>query len=666
MTWDRRGGTCREAPVAAEETTCRDFEGSSKACQVHGRAGLRVNLERAPSVTNMTSMRRYKRLLLLGMDGLDPRVLDELMTQGQLPNFQRLAQEGGYARLATSNPSESPVAWATIATGADAGQHGIFDFIVRRPGTYLPDLSLMQPNPKNVTGAREKMYLPVRQAPAFWSLTSRAGIPTSVVRWPGAFPPEEVSGHLFCGLGTPDLAGRMGRYSFFTTTVDPKDEAKEKVTRVQWQADRVQTELLGPPIKGGHSKLALEVNRQGDGVSVKLEDGNRLDLEPRRWSKWVRVTFKLGFLRKQSGLVKFYLDAASPELRLFATPVQVDPGRPAFPISHPDEFAVELEATLGPFYTQGMPEDTHAVTDGRIGIEAFLTQCAEVASERERMFEHELGGFKDGVLAFVFDHSDRIQHLFWLTRDPGHPAYREEFARQYGHVLPDMYRQMDGYLGRALESLGPDDGLMVMSDHGFGSFRRSVQLNSWLVRNGFMALQAGKEGSDTLFRGVDWSKTKAFALGFASIYINVKGREQCGTVATGAEYDAVVRELSDRLMAMEDTAVGRSPVRAVYRSNQVYRGPQSLRGPDLIVGFSEGYRASWQMAIGGAPAGELFSDNTKQWCGDHLVDPSLVPGIFLANFKTSREHVRAEDIAPTALAAMGVTPPEAMTGVCLL
>ncbi len=610
--------------------------------------------------------RRFKRLLLLGMDGLDPKVLDELMAEGQLPHFKQLSGQGGYARMATSNPSESPVAWGSIATGADAGQHGIFDFIIRRPGTYLPDLALTQPNPKNVTGAREKMFLPVRKADGFWSYTSRAGIPTSVIRWPGTFPPEEVSGHMFCGLGVPDVSGRLGRYSFYTTAPDPADEAKEKITPVQWQGDRVSTILLGPAVKGGSAGIPLEIVRRGEDIRLTIDKTQTLDLPPGQWSDWLKVTFKLGWFRKQTGLVKFYLDAVDPALRLFATPVQVDPAKPVFPITHPDEFAGEMASRHGAFYTQGMPEDTHAVTDGRIGVEAFLAQCAEVAAERERMFDHELDEFDDGVLAFVFDHSDRIQHLFWVTRDPDHPGYDAAFAEEYGHVLPDMYREMDRLLGKALAVLGAEDGLMVMSDHGFGPFRRSVQLNTWLVQNGYMALNAGKEGSDTLFRDVDWSGTKAFALGFGSLYLNVKGREKAGIVARPDEYEALAAELSEKLPKLIDPRTGQPAVKAVYRTSEIYQGPQTEHGPDLTVGFAEGYRASWQMAIGGAPAGDVFSDNTKQWCGDHLVDPSFVPAIFLANFKLSRREVRVEDVAPTALTAMGIAPPETMTGRSLL
>lgn len=610
--------------------------------------------------------RRFKRLLLLGMDGLDPNVLDELIGQGQLPNFKSLSQTGSYARMATSNPSESPVAWASIATGADAGRHGIFDFIVRRPGTYLPDLCLMQPNPKNPTGARDKMFLHVRKADGFWAYTSRAGIPTSVIRWPGTFPPEDVSGHMFCGLGVPDVSTRLGRYSFYTTDPDPNDEAKEKITPVQWQGDRVATELLGPPIKGGSASVPLEITRQGGGVRIVLGKGQTIDLPPRRWSDWVVVSFKLGFLRKQTGLVKFYLDAVEPALRLFATPVQVDPANPAFPITHPDAYAAEMARRHGPFYTQGMPEDTHAVTDGRIDVDAFIDQCAEIAAEREQMFDHELSVFEDGVLAFVFDHSDRIQHLFWGTRDPSHPGYDAEFARTYGHVLPDMYREMDRLLGKARAALGPDDGLMVMSDHGFGSFKRSVQINTWLVQNGYMALKEGKDGSDTLFRDVDWSRTKAFALGFGSLYINVEGRERDGSVAQGDEYEALVAELIDKLPQQTDPATGQPAIKAVYRTRDLYHGPQAENGPDMTIGFAEGYRASWQMAIGGAPAGEIFADNTKQWCGDHLVDPSFVPGIFLANFKINRSDIRVEDVAPTALAAMGIDLPDVMTGESLI
>ncbi len=315
-----------------------------------------------------------------------------------------------------------------------------------------------------------------------------------------------------------------------------------------------------------------------------------------------------------------------------------------------------------------MPEDTKAIEEGRTDEEAFISMCDEIIEEQEKMLWYELDRFKEGVLASAFFSTDRIQHIFWVTRDPEHPLYDKEYAEKYGHVIDDCYKKMDKILGEVMQKVDDETAFIVFSDHGFTSFRRTVHINSWLVENGYMTLTQkiapdDKEGG-ALFQYVDWKKTKAFALGFGSIYLNLKGREKNGIIKAGAEAESVANEIIDKLTQLKDPKDGKSVVKNVYKNTDIYSGAQLSGSSDLIVGFEDGFRSSWQTAIGGAPA-DLIDDNLKKWSGDHIVDPSIVPGIILTNFKIERENPELIDIAPTVLECFGMSA-EDMEGQSLL
>ena len=611
--------------------------------------------------------RTPRKVILLGMDGLHPPLMEQLMDEGRLPAFARLRETRTYRRLSTSNPSQSPVAWSTLATGANPGRHGVFDFIRRDPRKYLPELAILKVNPRNPFGRRENMFLPVRHGKAFWTAASEAGTPTTVIRWPLTLPPEPVNGRMLSGVGVPDLFGSLARYTLFTSREIPVAEAEQlkgTVVRVPTGAHKAFVNIPGPE----RSRLPMEIAVAEDGKAALLTvAGEKIRLEPGQWSDGLRLTFRVRFVKKLSAFVRFYLRAVAPDLELYLSPLEADPRDPAYAISHPDEYAAELAEEIGPYHTLGMPEDTNALQDGVFDPGAFLALCDAVSDEREAMFRRELHRFDEGLLAFVFDTSDRIQHAFWSTQDAAHPGYDREFADDWADAIPEMYERLDGVLGEALEAADERTVVMVVSDHGFGSFRRAVHLNTWLVENGFMALKSNDPEAIKvpLYRTVDWSKTRAYAVGFCSIFLNLRGREGRGIVPSGSEAEALKRELADRLAGLRDPQSGDQTIAAVYDSAKIYSGPLAEQAPDLVVGFSAGYRASWQTAVG-AGAECIVEDNAESWPGDHIFDPCLVPGIFFANDQTAADRANAVDIAPTVLSALSVPVPPEMEGRNLL
>ena len=608
----------------------------------------------------------FKRCIVLGMDGLDHSLLTQLIKGGKLPNFARLAEKGSYTKLVTSNPAVSPVAWSNIATGTSPECHGIFDFLHRKPKTYTPYLSLR----KSHTGLLGTKYKTARNCDGFWKYTSDAGIPTSVIRWPVTFPAEKVNGRFLSGLGTPDVLGSEGQYTYYTTELfSENDPNPDVVNRVVWEDNSIWTFLRGPITnRNEYSKLPLVLKKLSpDSVTIRLADAAIIEAHRRRWTPWIKVAFKVG-LRRIHGMVRFLLMETEPHLKLFISPVNMDPSNQAFPITWPAEFGRQLEKEIGPFHTLGMPEMVHPLSYNRYGFDEFLSQVGIIASQRTAMFSNELESFSDGLLAFVFDHTDRMQHAFWAMTDKMHPAYNEAEAKLYGNIIGDTYQQMDEIVGKAMQKIDDETALFVISDHGFGSFRRQVHLNRWLIKNGFMQLKGGndKEGGG-LYKDVDWQKTKAYALGFASVYINLTGREGCGIVKAGLEYEKLCKEIAVKLIEFVDHEKSSAVVHKVYSKNRSITASRLVNdnSPDLLLGLKPGYRFSWQTALGGAPT-KLIEDNTSKWTGDHIFDPSFVPGILLSNLTINTNKPGGLDIAPTVLECFGMPKPEHMKGVSLL
>lgn len=643
---------------------------------------------------------RVRRAVLIGLDGLDPGLVERFMAEGRLPNMKKLAELGRFQRLATTFPAMSPVAWSSFATGVNPAKHGIYDFLVRDPKTYLPDLSSAEVGPPRRRLKLGRYQIPLgrptlrllRKSRPFWHILGQHQIPCSILRVPITFPPESFEGTLLSAMCVPDLEGTQGSFSYFTTAADTGDAIGGRRTRVALEElgpgkQRVRAALQGPanPLVQDGARLTLpfevRVERRAEGPRATLHlQGKRHPLPLGRFTEWLPIGFplapRLGPLSPRlRGMCRFRLLELGDELRLYVTPLNIDPENPVMPISHPRFFAVFLAKLFGRYATLGLAEDTWALNEKVLDEEAFLEQAWSNHAERERQFFEMLTRTPRGLIACVFDGTDRIQHMFMRYLDEGHPARAATGGagagngRDYGDVIASTYARMDTMLGRVMAEVDPRDPgtlLAVLSDHGFQTFRRGVNLNSWLLRNGYLALKEGASASGEWFRDVDWTRTRAFALGLGGIYLNLQGREALGVVDPAAAH-ALADELAEKLRGLRDPGVDQVAIRDVYPAHRIYKGPYAEDAPDLIVGYAAGFRASWD-GVRGIVDDVVFDDNTKAWSGDHCIDPALVPGVLITNQKlgTPEREAAISDLAPTLLELFGVPPPRYMDGKSLL
>ncbi|NLF17436.1 MAG: phosphodiesterase, partial [Lentisphaerae bacterium] len=558
------------------------------------------------------------------------------------------------ARLATTNPPLSPVAWCTAVTGRNPGQHGIVDFISRRPDSYLPDLSLAAPG--------QGRSQPVRRARAFWDYGAEARVPMVILSCPVTFPPEPVNGRMLAGMGTPDLLGTQGTFAFYTTEKEAVTTDTGGEVFVVEPSDTMQLELLGPYKAGLTGKaermklpFQVRVSRDRAEATVSILD-REFSLAAGEWSDWADIEFRVGPFRRMRGLTRFHLAGLRPHLKLYVSPISLDPRDPWFPVSYPRNYSARLAAEVGLFPTRGMPFDTWALNEGRISDDAFLDQAEDLLDRQTRLLLHELRRSDQGVLFGYFEYPDVIQHLYWRFRDPRHPRCSTNAPERLRNAIPECYRRMDRVLGQVMDELQDGDTLIVLSDHGFTGFRRAVHLNSWLHRRGLLSFRGrdDREGLP-LFENVDWASTRAYALGFTGIHLNLRGREPHGIVTPGLEADALRRAIADSLKALEDPVEHQPVFSSVWLREEVFHGDHSEHAPDIVVGTNAGWRVSWQTALGAAP-GAVIEDNDRPWSGDHMVDPALVPGVLFCNRSMTVAEPALADIAPTVLGLMGFPP----------
>jgi predicted AlkP superfamily phosphohydrolase/phosphomutase len=614
---------------------------------------------------------KVKRLVIVGLDGFDPGLAREFAAQGVMPNFERLAREGCFHPLATACPSISPVAWSSFATGVDASGHNIYDFLTRDPCNYLPVLSSTDiralPRTLNLGLAKlpfgqRTVYRLLQKSQPFWKLLGAQGVWSSIVRVPITFPPQKFkNGTLLAGMCVPDLQGTQGSFSFYSTRERKDKHIGGQQYHVRFKDGRVQSSLTGPPGKDGHAmKCPFSASFEAGTRKVTFAVGNdKATVDVGEYTPWLTVPFDTC-----TGIARFYVQRwEQAEVEIYVTPINIDPNAPAMPISHPFVYAIYLAKTMGPYATLGLAEDTWALNERVIDEDAFLKQAWLIFEERKRMLWDVLAKTKRGFVTVVFDTTDRISHMFYRTLDPTHPANRDKEVEKHAHVMRDLYARMDSFLAEVRAKLGNerDTVLMVISDHGFCNFRRGVNLNTWLRREGYLVLKAGHETSGDWFAQVDWEKTRAFTLGLTGIFVNRKGREAKGTVAPGAELDALCAEIKAKLEGLVDPATGESVVREAFLTRKLHAGPYADMAPEILVGYERGFRHSWDCATG-AVSREVFSDNAKSWSGDHCVDPRLVPGVFWCNRKIALSDPNLLDIAPTALDLFGVEVPRYMQG----
>jgi predicted AlkP superfamily phosphohydrolase/phosphomutase len=605
---------------------------------------------------------------------MDYTLAKEMMAAGRLPNLARLAASGSFAPLGTSVPPQSPVAWSNFITGLDAGGHGIFDFIHRDPETMIPFLSTSKAEGEERTfkigGCQIPLKSPemklLRKGQAFWEVLEKRGIETTIIRMPANFPPSGSAHRELSGMGTPDILGTYGTFSFYTTAPQRfagKDIGGGKIYPLDVIDGVAEAKLYGTEnpftVERDKMEAPFTLYLDADQPVAKLVVGNEQRiLNVGEWSDWVPVTFDLECagvpLQSVNVQARFHLKQVRPELELYVSALNLDPEAPAMPISTPDDYAADLARQSGRFYTQGMPEDTKALNEGVFSRDEFLAQARMAGQEVIDQYRGVLGDFRSGLLFYYFGNLDQISHMMWRSMDPQHPAYDAERDAPYREAIHDVYAQLDGVVGETLDRMGPETLLVVMSDHGFTSWRRAFHLNSWLRENGYLSVVDPRMRDDPgLFANVDWARTRAYGLGLNGLYINVRGRDRFGSVDP-QERQALMDEIAAKLLQTVDPATGQQAVTKVYKREEAYRDRGQLEiGPDIVVGYAKGTRGSNQSALGKVGP-DVITDNTETWSGDHCMDHESVPGVLFASRPLRRPVGELKELAAGILAEFDI------------
>ncbi|MCY2958943.1 MAG: alkaline phosphatase family protein [Planctomycetota bacterium] len=654
------------------------------------------------------------RVVVLGIDGMDPELLREAIQRfpDRMRNFARLADANGIHSLRTSVPPQSPVAWSNFITGRDPGGHGIFDFIHRDPTTRMPIPSTVKASAAKAVPLPDGWQFPVggnsesnRTGAAFWSVLRDRGVPADIWRMPANFPVEGSEGWSFSGMMTPAIDSAYGKYTYYTSQPDPDAIASEgRIVAVREFDGRIDTSLSGPanPFKkdGEPATIPLRVLVDHEAGAAAIELAGRVVVVPKgAWSDWVQVKFDLLPLGMSSvhGIVRFHVKSLSP-FELYASPVNIDPTAPIAPVSEPAKASAEVARRIGLYYTQGMPEDVNALKEGVLTDAEFLAQGEVVHQEGVRMLDLGFQRWKErgGFLFFYFSGVDLCGHMLWRHHDAGHPNHDAQMAAEstadWSHrpgstwkdVIFDLYMRMDPVVGRLLDEAGSDATVIVMSDHGFESYRRKFSLNTWLLENGYLVLKEGRERekpeSDpareavVIFDAVDWTKTRAYGVGFNGLYLNLKGRElddphtadvdESGIVAPGAEADALVAEIDAKLLAIRD-----GDARPVLRNDRpvlAYHGERAVEAPDLIVGYNANYGNSDESSLGRIPHDVLTDNLGGTFQGSHLMAPEVVPGLLLSTRPVREGAHGLEDLTVEILKQYGIEPVAGMRGAPVL
>lgn len=630
---------------------------------------------------------------MIGFDGMDPRMCERLMGEGRLPNLRAMADLGGFRPLETSIPPQSPVAWSNFITGAGPGVHGIFDFVHRDPTKqvepYYSAAKTVDSKDGWIVGEhrlpltfwpfnhRAPETVLMRKGTPFWEYLDRAGIPVRLYDIPSNYPPTPSSdGNVKCmsGMGVPDLMGSYGTYQYFsedTTRVMEEDGGKRR--GLVFLNDRASGVLVGPDNsfsvdKGEKSTLPFVIYRHPREGQARIDfQGRTIVLREGEWSDWEKVTFELEvppFLpkAKANGICKFLLQEVRPNFRLFVSAIHIDPADPGGQaVSEPGGFVTEISEKLGLFPTAGFQEAYKALSNEVFTDAEYHGQATDVLVDRMRLLKFAREEYDRGFLFFYFSSTDLQAHMFWWDGDEPHPTRSGDEARRYHQVIEDLYVSMDRVVGEIIEQYGRDALVLVMSDHGFGNFRREFHLNTWLRKEGYIQPSDCTSILDANTKvPVDWSRTKAYGLGLNGLYLNLQGREALGVV-TATEREALLREISQKLFMVRDPADGRPVVKYVYRADEVYAGPEVGQAPDLLVGYYREYRASWATTLG-EMGDEAVTNNRDAWSADHCVAADEVPGVIFANRPIVRREPSLIDLAPTILEEFGSPVPGSMRG----
>ena len=619
-----------------------------------------------------------RRVIILGFDGVEPTIVEEMMAGGELPNLAKLRDQGTFSRLESSNPPQSPTAWSSFTTSKHPGNHGIYDFLLRNPRTYVPGVgfgSIVHPKlAADGSLASPPGFKNLREGESFWKVASDQGARCKVFSVPFAFPADTLEeGCMLAGLGVPDLRGTTSTFWLMSDDFDePGSLSGGKKLPLNFAGDTAKVEFEGArnPSTRKYTTTTIEIraDRDAKSLDIRLSD-KTLTLKEGEWSEWVEWSFDVTSEYAVSAISRFHVLEVGEQVRLYMTCLQFHPRDPYMPFTSPEGYAAELADRYGFYKTIGWIYDTHALRQGGLTDDLFLDDIEKTMHWREVLTLDEMDRGNYDLLISAWTGTDRVGHMFWHHRDPKHPLYTEEGNAKYGQAVEDTYRRMDGIVGKVMERLGEDDLLMVLSDHGFHSFRRGFNVNTWLIRNGYLAVVGQTDPATAVnerpfLAGYDWSRSKAYSLGLGSVYLNLQGREGKGTVKQ-SEADALIAEIREKLLAVTDPKTGERVFSEIY-TRDYYQGRATAKAPDLQLGYAEGYQSGKATRRGSAPA-DLFEDNKDKWSGDHAAsDIANTPGIFFSNRPIASDSPNLVDLGVTALKYLGKEVPRSFEGKSLL
>ncbi len=654
----------------------RDFLRGAAASAVGLSMGDILSSGKAPYLKNK---RVGSKTIVLGIDGMDPKLLRQFVDQGYMPTFKSFMERSRFGELGTTMPPQSPVAWSSFITGTNPGGHGIFDFVHRDPAALLPYLSTTRSYSSDSKLSIGEWCVPLgsgrvdlmRKGRPFWSLLEEQGIPSTIFALPANFPVmEDGSVQALSGMGTPDLLGTYGTFTLFSEVdvPDAKDWSGGRVVRVHPVNNVYSAVLEGPTNSfrqdGSAASVPVVISRDPWEPIVKIDiGGHTLVLKQGEWSEWVPLSFEfIPLFATVGGMVRLFVKQVHPTLKVYVSPINIDPIEPTLPIGSPGAYSREIAQAVGRFYTQGFPADQKAVALGAISDDEYFQQANIVIDENFKILDYQLSRYDDGFLFYYFSCIDQNCHMLWRLCDPTHPLYRPDASPELKTSVRRLYQRMDDALKLVLSKVDDSTTFFVISDHGFGTFEREFHISRWLVDQGYTVLKdPDSQDPGDMYDRVDWSKTKAYALGINGIYVNLKDREPNGIVDP-QEAQRIKDEIIARLVLAVDPVRNKPIVRAAYDSHKIYSGPHLFLAPDVLVGYHSGYRVSDEAVLGKFPR-DMVGDRVNKWSADHCFDPGLVPGIILSN-KTdwNRGTPAIWDMAPSILRSFGLEVPADMDG----